>query len=118
MASDAIKLDADGIPILEHPLTAAGSDVAPIPDLSDPEVVAGLLRDTSIQNLLDDMSEDLQKLVSWKMEELLKDHFNLLVKQATEECAPKLADDIRTQLRLALPGLLANMAEKARPSGD
>jgi hypothetical protein len=29
---------------------------------------------------------------------------------------PKLAEDIHTQLQLAIPGLLANLAEKARSS--
>jgi hypothetical protein len=68
----------------------------------------------TVQTLLDDMSEDLQKLVSWKMEELLKEQLSLLIKQAAEDSAPKLAEDIRTQLQLALPGLLANMVELAR----
>lgn len=118
MASDTVKLDDDGIPILQDPIPLAQLAVEPapppVPDFSDHEAVAELLRNTSIQDLLDDMSEDLQKLVSWKIEELLKDQLNLLIKQATEEIAPKLTEDIRTQLQLALPGLLANMVEQAR----
>jgi hypothetical protein len=48
------------------------------------------------------------------MEELLKEQLSLLIKRAAEESAPRLAADIRTQLQLALPGLLANMVELAR----
>jgi hypothetical protein len=118
MSADSRKLDADGIPVLENPLTlddlAGGATAPSLPDLTDHTVVAGLLQDGDVQNLLDDMSEDLQKLVSWKMEELLKEHLMQLVRQAAEESAPKLAEDIRTQLQLALPGLLANLVELAR----
>jgi hypothetical protein len=116
MSSDDNKLDGDGIPVLENPLTLEDLQgiAAPLPDLTDHAVVARLLRDGQVQSLLDDMSEDLQKLVSWKIEELLKDHLMQLVRQAAEESAPKLAEDIRTQLQLALPGLLANLVELAR----
>ncbi|MFZ0467940.1 MAG: hypothetical protein WAL92_03385 [Thiogranum sp.] len=120
MSSDSVKKDQEGIPVLENPLNLdqlageAAPAAAPPPDLTDLEVVARLLRNTDVQGLLDDMSEDLQKLVSWKMEELLKEQLNLLIRQAAEESAPKLAEDIRTQLQLALPGLLAHMAELAR----
>jgi hypothetical protein len=120
MSSDSVKKDQEGIPVLENPLSLdqLGGEAAPAtepaPDLTDHVVVARLLRNTDVQGLLDDMSEDLQKLVSWKMEELLKEQLNLLIRQAAEESAPKLAEDIRTQLQLALPGLLAHMAELAR----
>jgi len=120
MSSDSVKKDQEGIPVLENPLSLdqlageAAPATASAPDLTDHEVVARLLRNTDVQGLLDDMSEDLQKLVSWKMEELLKEQLNLLIRQAAEESAPKLAEDIRTQLQLALPGLLAHMAELAR----
>lgn len=121
MASDTVKLDDDGIPVLENPVTPeqlVTDTRPPLPDLSDHEVVAELLKNTSIQDLLDDMSEDLQKLVSWKIEDLLKEQINLLIKQATEECAPKLVEDIRTQLQLALPGLLAHLVEQSRTSNS
>ena len=112
--------DDEGIPLLENPLTleqlaaAAAPPASPAPDLTDHEVVGRLLQNATVQSLLDDMSEDLQKLVSWKMEELLKEQITLLIKRAAEESAPRLAEDIRTQLQLALPGLLANMVELAR----
>lgn len=118
MSADNRKLDADGIPVLENPLTpddlAGVVSEPPLPDLTDHTVVAGLLKDSAVQSLLDDMSEDLQKLVSWKMEELLKEHLMQLIRQAAEESAPKLAEDIRTQLQLALPGMLADLVELAR----
>jgi len=119
MSSDTVKKDDEGIPVLENPLelhelAAEPAPPAPQPDLTDHEVVARLLRSTNVQGLLDDMSEDLQKLVSWKMEELLKEQLVLMIRQAAEESAPRLAEDIRTQLQLALPGLLASMVELAR----
>jgi hypothetical protein len=119
MSSDTVKKDDEGIPVLENPLeldelAAEPAAPPPQPDLTDHEVVARLLRCTDVQGLLDDMSEDLQKLVSWKMEELLKEQLVLMIRQAAEESAPRLAEDIRTQLQLALPGLLANMVELAR----
>lgn len=120
MSSNTVDQDDEGIPVLENPLSLeqlaaqAAPPAAPPPDLTDLEVVARLLQNATVQGLLDDMSEDLQKLVSWKIEELLKEQLGLLIKQAAEESAPRLAEDIRTQLQLALPGLLANMVELAR----
>jgi len=119
MSSDTVKVDADGVPVLENPvalddLPTQAEVSAPIPDLTDDEVVARLLQDADVQSLLDDMSEDLQKLVAWKIESLVKDQVTQLIQQAIEDSAPKLAEDIHTQLQLAIPGLLANLAEKAR----
>jgi hypothetical protein len=124
MSSDTVKVDADGIPVLENPValddlptqTEESTPQQAIPDLTDDEVVARLLQDADVQSLLDDMSEDLQKLVSWKIESLVKDQVTQLIQQAIEDSAPKLAEDIHTQLQLAIPGLLANLAEKARSS--
>lgn len=118
MSSDSVKLDDDGIPILDAPVSLdappAGAETAL--DLSDHEVLTRLLDNIEVQQLLDDMSEDLQKLVSWKIESLLKEQISLLIKQAAEESAPKLAEDIRTQLQLALPGLLAKVVEQSLKS--
>lgn len=118
MSSKSVDPDDQRIPVLENPLTLEQVEAAPpeppLPDLTDHEIVGRLLENATVQSLLDDMSEDLQKLVSWKMEELLKEQLSLLIKRAAEESAPKLAADIRTQLQLALPGLLANMVELAR----
>lgn len=123
MSSDTVKLDEDGIPVLENPVSleelpaqTEESPAAPLPDLTDDEVIARLLQDADVQSLLDDMSEDLQKLVAWKIESLVKDQVTQLIQQAIEDSAPKLAEDIHTQLQLALPGLLANLVEKARSS--
>lgn len=117
MNTDTIKLDEDGIPVLENPVTPeslqAAEPVVPGPDLTDTEVVASLLQSEQIQQLMNDMADDLQKLVSWKIESLVKEQVTQLITQATEESAPKLAEDIRTQLQLALPGLLANLVEQS-----
>lgn len=117
MSTDTRNPHDDSIPLLENPLSLddlQGGGQPPLPDLGDHAVVARLLQDGEVQRLLDDMSEDLQKLVSWKMEELLKEHLMQLIRQAAEESAPRLAEDIRTQLQLALPGLLANLVDLAR----
>jgi len=122
MSSDTVKLDDDGVPVLDNPVTLEelppqGEELSSkksIPDLTDDEVVARLLQNVEVQNLLDDMSEDLQKLMSWKIESLVKDRVTQLIQQAIEESAPRLTEDIHTQLQLALPGLLANLAEQAK----
>jgi hypothetical protein len=124
MPSDTVKLGDDGVPVLENPVTLdelpAQTEEPPpgesLPDLTDDEVVARLLQDVDVQDLLNDMSEDLQKLVAWKIESLVKDQVTQLIQQAIEESGPKLAEDIHTQLQLALPGLLANLVEKAKAS--
>ncbi|MGW8311362.1 MAG: hypothetical protein ACWGNB_09910 [Thiogranum sp.] len=122
MSSDTENPDRNGIPVLDNPLDLDQLDkrttAAPLPDLTDHELVARLLQNAAVQSVLDDMSEDLQKLVSWKIEELLKEQFTLLIRQAAAESAPKLAEDIRTQLQLALPGLLADMLALARRNGQ
>ena len=124
MSSDTIKLDADGIPVLENPVSPdnlTAPDEAPraeqsLPDLTDHEVVAQLLENEDVQNLIGDMSEDLQKLVAWKIESLVKEQVVQLIQRAIEESATKLAEDIHTQLQLAMPGLLANLVEQAKSS--
>lgn len=115
--TETIKLDDNGIPVLENPVTPESLQAAtPVagPDLTDTEVVARLLQSEQVQQLMNDMADDLQKLVSWKIESLVKEQVTQLITQATEESAPKLAEDIRTQLQLALPGLLANLVEQSR----
>jgi uncharacterized membrane-anchored protein YjiN (DUF445 family) len=119
MTSDSVKLDDDGIPVLENPVTLDALPAQagePLPDLTDHEVVARLLQNIDVQHLLDDMAEDLQKLVAWKIESLVKDQVTQLIQRAIEESGPKLAEDIHTQLQLALPGLLANLVEQAKAS--
>jgi transcriptional regulatory protein LevR len=122
MPSDTIKLDEDGIPVLENPVvpealkveTETPESVESLPDLTDHEVVAQLLQNPEVQTLIGDMSEDLQKLVAWKIESLVKEQVTQLIQQAVEESASKLAEDIHTQLQLAMPGLLANLVERAK----
>ena len=117
MEEQPIRLDDDGVPLLETPVASealaetTSEPVAPI-DLSDPEQLAALLEENSARQILDDITEDLQKLVSWKIESLVKDEVCKMVHSAIEESAPKLAQDIRTQLQLALPDLLAQIGEK------
>ena len=118
MDSDPIKLDENGIPVLENAITRdeelAGQPVAPRADLTDHELIVRLLEDEAVQRILDDITEDLQKMVAWKIETLLKEEISRLIKDATEQSAPRLAEDIRTQLQLALPGLIAELAEQSK----
>ena len=110
-----LKTDEDGIPILDTAVAPdAVQDIKPAPgiDLSDQEQVELLLENEAVQSLLADLTEDLQKLVSWKMEELLKGEIHKLIHEATERSMPRLFDDIQTQLRLALPELLAKIVEQ------
>ena len=117
MDPEQIKLDENGIPILQNVVSADGlaNDAAtPAADLSDHEQIAELLREETIQQLLDDITEDLQKLAAWKFESLLKEEFSRLIREATEQSASKMSEDIRTHLQLALPDLLARIARQAQ----
>ncbi len=117
MDPDKIKLDENGVPVLQHAVsvTEFASDTGPPPvDLTDQEQLGELFRDEAIQRALKDITEDLQKLVAWKIESLLKEEFSRLIREATEQSAEKMAEDIRTHLQLALPELLARIAKQAQ----
>ncbi|HFD81097.1 MAG TPA: hypothetical protein ENK05_12015 [Gammaproteobacteria bacterium] len=113
---DGIKLDENGIPVLEQPLDTATPEPAAqekAADLRDEARIEALLQNESVARLLDDLTEDLHKLVSWKIENFLKEEINRLVHEATEQGAARLSEDIRVQLELALPQLLAEVATQA-----
>jgi hypothetical protein len=115
--SAPVKTDADGIPLLENAVTPQqlqGDTYAPGTDLTDQEQVGRLLDSETVQALLADLAEDLQKLVAWKVEEALKQELEKLVHEATERSIPRLRADIETHLSLALPELLARIAEQGR----
>ena len=117
MDPEQIKLDENGIPILQDAVRTDEltntTGTAPA-DLSDHEQIADLLREETIQQVLNDITEDLQKLVAWKIESLLKEEFARLIRDATEQSASKMSEDIRTHLQLALPDLLARIARQAQ----
>ncbi len=117
MNSDPIKLDDNGVPVLENAVTLdelGGEAAAPRADLTDHDLINHLLEDEAVQHILDDMTEDLQKMVAWKIETFLKEEITRLIQDATAQSAPRLAQDIRTQLQLALPGLIAKLAEQSK----
>lgn len=119
MADPTIKTDTDGIPILEDivdPNEAEDSTPATAsePDLLDQAVIEHLLKDESIDQLLEDMTADLQSLVTWKIEEFLKQDIQQVIHETAQRSGPKLAQDIRAQLRQALPGLLTQAIRRAR----
>ena len=115
--SAPVKTDADGIPLLENAVTPQqlqGGATAPGADLTDREQVERLLHNETVQVLLVDLAEDLQKLVAWKVEEALKQELEKLIHEATERSIPRLREEIETHLSLALPELLARIAEQSR----
>ena len=117
MDSDPIKLDDKGVPLLENAVTLdelGGEPSPPRADLTDHDLINHLLKDEAVQHILDDITEDLQKMVAWKIETFLKEEITRLIQDATEQSAPRLAQDIRTQLQLALPGLIAKLAEQSK----
>jgi hypothetical protein len=117
MDPKSIKLGEDGIPLLDEPLSVEQlppPDQSPAAGLTDEEQIDRLLREEQLQGLLEDLTEDLVKLMSWKMESFLKEELLRLVHQAAEKSAPRLATDIRTQLELALPELVARLNRQAR----
>ncbi|HHH44155.1 MAG TPA: hypothetical protein ENK49_08455 [Gammaproteobacteria bacterium] len=115
MTTDPIKLDEQGVPVLENAVSLDELDgAAAAPDLTDHDLINQLLEHEALQGILDDITEDLQKMVAWKIESFLKEEVTRLIQDATEQSAPRLAQDIRTQLQLALPGLIARLVEQSR----
>jgi len=116
MEPESIKLDENGIPVLENtvaPDAPAEEQAPPAADLTDQELVERLFQEETVQQMLDDLTEDLQKMVAWKIESFLQEEVCKLIKVATDQSAEKLSQDIRTQLQLALPDLLTKIAEQA-----
>lgn len=112
-----VKTDEDGIPLLDTAVTPQqlrGEAGAAATDLTDQVQVGQLLANEAVQVLVSDLAEDLQKLVAWKVEEVLKEELQKLIHDATERSVPRLHEEIRTHLSLALPELLARIAGQAR----
>ncbi len=119
MSDPTIKTDSDGIPILEDIVDPNEPEYTTLakpsePDLLDQAVIEHLLKDESIDQLLDDMTADLQNLVTCKIEEFLKQNIQQVIHETAQRSGPKLAEDIRTQLRQALPCLLTQAIRRAR----
>lgn len=115
MEEQPLKLDNDGVPILEHPVDLNALSEQPVangPDLTSHEIVEQLLDKDRVSELINDLTEDLRKMVSWKIEEVLKEELAKLVHDATEQSSVKLSEDIRTQLQLALPDLVVKIAQE------
>jgi hypothetical protein len=86
MDEQPIKLDEEGIPVLDQPVdTGITSDqpAASNLDLTNHEIVEKLLANDRIHQLIDDLTDDLQKLVSWKIETILKEELARLIHSAT-----------------------------------
>lgn len=137
MSNDPLNPDDDTIPVLENPLSLDELETAdeletpdelktpgeqPTPEAAtrlleapNQALLAALLQTPAVQDRLNELSQDLQKLVSAKLQALLEEQLPRLIKQATEESAPRLAEDIRTQMQQALPGLLSQLVRRAQP---
>jgi hypothetical protein len=120
MNDESIKIDDQGIPILDQavdpvslPANESVPEEEPVAEPLDREQIEALLKSEQVQTLLDDLTEDLQKLVTWKMESFLKEELGRLVHEAAQLSAPRLSRDIHTELELALPELLTNILRKS-----
>jgi len=118
MAEAPIKVDADGIPILEEVIDPDAPEEIQVEadplELPDDRVLDQLSDDPAIAELLDDIAGDLQNLVNWRIEEILKEEIKQVIREAAQRAAPQLAESIRAQLRLALPALLAEAFNRRR----
>ena len=115
MEEQSIKLDDEGIPILEQPVdlnTLVDQRPASGPDLTDVDIVEQLLDKDRVLELINDLTDDLQRMVNWKIEEVLKEELAKLIHTATEQAGEKLSVDIHTQLKLAVPELVAKIAQE------
>ncbi len=112
-----IQLDADGIPLLEERVTpgepAAVEESVP-PPAYDSDRFRQLLQMNG-QQMLDDLTEDLQQTVLWKLESILKEEMGRVIQEAIQQSAPRIQQDLHTQLELALPDLLASLVEQNTP---
>jgi hypothetical protein len=114
--SQPVKTDEDGIPILDELVSADGFE-APQPaepDVLEPERLGQLLQTEPYRTLLGDLSEDLHKLVAWKVEELLKEEMQELIHEASQRALERVQSEIHTQLTLALPDLLAKIVRHSQ----
>ncbi len=111
MAETPLQTDADGIPILDDIVDPEAPEewqtVTAELDILDHAVLDQLSDDPAISQLLDDITADLQGLVTWKIEEFVKQEIQQVIHEAAHRAAPQLAESIRAQLRQALPALLA-----------
>jgi hypothetical protein len=122
METDGIKLDDNGVPLLDTPVDPSRLSTTPteeVPaepavDLTDQQQIETLLHAVSVGEMLDDLAEDLQRSITVKIETVLKEEITRLVHQAAEQNAAKISEDIQTHLRLALPELLAEIARQAK----
>ncbi len=120
MDTDQIKLDNDGVPLLDTPVDPTRlTSLAPTPEDSavlpaDQQRIEALLHMPSVQQLLNELAEDLQKSITLNVEAILKEEISRLVHQSSERAAPKIAKDIRAHLELAVPELLANIARQEK----
>ncbi|MDT8388204.1 MAG: hypothetical protein RQ736_11870 [Thiogranum sp.] len=118
MDTDQIKLDDNGVPLLETPVdptrlpNAAQTPEGPAVLPADQQRIDALLQMPSVQQLLNELAEDLQKSITLNVEAILKEEISHLVHQAGERAAPKIAKDIQAHLKLAVPELLANIARR------
>ena len=115
MEDAPLKLDENGIPVLEHPVNLDALEDRPGaggPDLADQDTVEQLLDNAQVRELLDSLTDDLEKLVSGNVEAVLQEELARLAQRVSEESRTRLLEDIRAQLQLSLPALVAKLARE------
>jgi hypothetical protein len=125
MTRTPIQTDADGIPILdelvdldEERTTVETAAPQPEPPDLDHDVLERLATHPAIADLLDDITVDLQSLVTWKIQEFLKHEIQQVIQEAVQRSGPQLSESIRAQLQQALPALLSEAFEHIRDPGE
>ena len=120
MDQEPIKLDENGIPVLEESVAvdqpADAQAPQPALDLADRELVECLLHLEAVQPILNDLAGDLQKSVAVQVETILQQEIPRLIREVTEQNARQLTQQIRDRLQLALPDLLIKLADQAKRS--
>ncbi len=108
-----LALDENGIPVLADVIMpafdtdqSAVATPAAATEESLPESVVRLLEQEHVRQMIEDLSNDLQVEISWKIEESLKQSMNRLLHDAMEANSRQILESIQTQLRLTLPELL------------
>jgi FKBP-type peptidyl-prolyl cis-trans isomerase (trigger factor) len=106
-----IALDAEGIPILTDLVAESELDatvaVEPVAELTPAEIARELLHSESVQLQLDEMAADLARDVRLQLEQTLAAAIDEAISTTLDNNNARTFENIRRQLDVALPGLLA-----------
>lgn len=117
MESEQIHFDEQGIPVLENvvdPQSLPPAQKHSGKETGDHERIEALLQGPEARQLIEALGEDIQKMLSVKIEAILREELDRLLREAAQQRLGGLADDIRTRLQTALPELLAKIAAQGK----